>query len=275
MIRYIILHLQKLFRKRKVAFGVLVSGIFFLTLFSIKMHKENSPLEQITQNYAVMILSPIEISIANIKKFCFTQLNDFQSLVQARTENEKLKEKIIKLQEAFLKAKILEQENLELKKKMQFIGSKEIKFKTAKLIAGVYNTSLREAFINAGSKDRIKADCLVFNEDGVIGRVISVNSDNSKIMLLNDRRSYIPAKAISNGNKMIVSGNDSSLLEVKFIAENKAIEIGEVILTSSEANLVPENVPIGKITKIEDDTYQIRPFADLNNFDIVFIYLNE
>jgi rod shape-determining protein MreC len=275
MLRYVILHLQKLFRKRKVIFFAIFFGIFFLAVFSIKLHNENNSLEKTAQNYVVMILSPIEMGISNIKKFCSNQGDEFKNLIQAKKENEKLKEKIITLQDSFLKAKILEQENLDLKKKLQYIASKEIKFKTAKLIAGVYNTSLREAFINAGSKDGIKENCLIFNQDGAIGRVISVNQDNSKVMLLNDSRSYIPAKAISNGNKMIVSGSDGDLLEVKFIAENKSIDIGEVLLTSSEANLVPDNIPIGKIVKADGENYKIKPFANLNNFDIVYIYLHE
>ena len=275
MFRYLVLHLQKFLKKRRTLLILTILGIFLLVSFSISLHRENSLLNQKIQNYIVLISSPFEVGLTEAFNFCSNQINQVKELFSAKKELDQQKEKIVKLKEAFLESKILKQENADLKKKLAYIENKGIKFKTAKLIANFYNSSLKEAFIDAGTKDGIKENNLIFNEDGAIGRVLNVEENNSKIILLNDIRSYIPAKSITNGNKMIISGTGGNLLEVKFISENKVVEIDEVLLTSSEANLVPDNIPIGKVVGSDGEKYLVKSFADLNNFDIVFIYLNE
>ena len=255
--------------------GLTLLGIILLAGLSISLHRENSKLGQSIQNYIVLIASPFEKGLSKAFSFCNQQIEDFNELISAKKELDSLKEKVVKLKEYCLEAKILKQENINLKKKLAYIANKPINFKTAKLLANVYNNSLREAFINAGTREGIKENNLIFNEDGAIGRVLSVGEHSSKILLLNDMRSYIPAKSIINDNKMIISGMGGNLLEIKFISENKKIEIGEVLLTSSEANLVPDNIPIGKVIGSDGEKYFVQTFADLNNFDIVFIYLDE
>jgi rod shape-determining protein MreC len=239
------------------------------------MHQANSSVQRILQNYTIATIEPIQNCITYLSKIYRSQIDDIESLIQAKRENVALKEQLITLQSTLLESKILAQENAALKSQLNYIADKGIKFKTAKMIAGVYNKSLSEAFINAGYKDGITDNALVFNKDGALGRIISINNNNSKVLLLNDRRSYIPAKSLNTGNKMIISGIGKDMLEIKFLAENKEPIEGEVLLTSSEANLIPENIPLGKIIKKAGGGYQVAPFANLNNLDIVHIYINE
>jgi len=241
-------------------------------LFTITLHNQKSTIYSKTENIAVIITSPFEAAIKYCADFIKGSFDAISSLMHARDENIELKHAILKLRDSYITSKILKQENEDLKKKLHYIEDGQVHYKTARLVAGIYNNSLKEAFINAGKRDSIAENSLVFNENGALGRIISVENNSSKVMLLNDLRSYIPVKSITTGNRMLLGGNGDNQLIIKFISENREIEIGEILLTSSEAHLIPDNIPVGKVVGFDGEHYLVKPFNDLSNIDTVFIY---
>ena len=82
--------------------------------------------------------------------------------------------------------------------------------------------------------------------------------------------SSIPVKTLNQDINAIISGqSDSILLKLKFIKENKMPKIGEIIVTSGNADIFPPNIAVGKIYKIEDNIYYVKPFVNFKELEFV------
>ena len=74
--------------------------------------------------------------------------------------------------------------------------------------------------------------------------------------------SNIPAQITRTGEKIIIKGKDkSNELDIPFAPINMDLKLGDVISTSGMASRFKPNIPIGKISSINND--KERKFANV------------
>lgn len=207
--------------------------------------------------YCFLITDAFDQSVEAFKNCFRRDVND--KLFSLQTENVKLRlenEKMLSLM----------QENNELKKMLQLKEEESTDVKFAKVVNIFGNDFTRSALIDAGYDKDIKVDDFAFNEDGLIGRVIEVSEHWSKILLIVDANSNIPAKI--NGVDAMLKGNNSDLLEVTMsLGEIKSEDLAE---TSSYGQVFREKIKIGQVEQKNGEFY-VRPFQNFNALKYVCI----
>jgi rod shape-determining protein MreC len=129
--------------------------------------------------------------------------------------------------------------------------------------------------INKGAHDGINRDDGVVNAKGVVGRVLEVTPFASKIVLITDYTSSVPAMVQRGRWWGIAKGNLTSV-RLEYISQDAPIRVGDRVVTG-EAHSFHSGEPIGIIRKIErSDTglYQtavVTPSADLSALDHVVV----
>ncbi len=89
---------------------------------------------------------------------------------------------------------------------------------------------------------------------GLIGQIIESSYLSSKVLLISDLNSNIPAQITRTGEKIIIKGKDkSNELDIPFAPINMDLKLGDIISTSGMANRFKANIPIGKISSINND----------------------
>jgi rod shape-determining protein MreC len=139
--------------------------------------------------------------------------------------------------------------------------------------------------VDKGSDDGVRVGQPVINEEALIGRVTEVFGGSAQVTLITDTTVKVPARAGRRGIFGIVEpasvGNPTDLV-MKFVPPGARLSPGDRVLTrgtepeDSHASLYPAGLPIGEITRIDNegtDTQEIhlRPFADLRSLDFVQI----
>ncbi|MDP9019166.1 MAG: rod shape-determining protein MreC [Candidatus Eremiobacteraeota bacterium] len=125
--------------------------------------------------------------------------------------------------------------------------------------------------INKGSRDGIGRDDGVVNERGVVGRVVEATPFMSKILLITDYTSSVPAMVQRGRWWGIAKGNLTSV-RLEYISQDVPLRIGDRVVTG-EARSFHSGALIGVVTKIERSEtglYQsavVTPAADLNALD--------
>lgn len=133
----------------------------------------------------------------------------------------------------------------------------------------------RTVTINKGSAAGIRKDDGVLAAGGVVGRVQSVSPFASKVVLITDYTSRLPAVTRRGRYWGIARGNLGSV-RVEYIPQDAKIAIGDVVVTG-EGLSFHSGIPIGTITKIErgDATlYQtaiLKPSASIGALDRVVV----
>lgn len=133
----------------------------------------------------------------------------------------------------------------------------------------------RTVTINKGSTSGVHKDDGVLASGGIVGRVESVTPFASKVVLITDYTSRIPAVTQRGRNWGIARGNLSSV-RVEYIPQDAKIKVGDVVVTG-EGRSFHSGIPIGTIARIErgDATlYQtaiLKPSADIGALDRVVV----
>lgn len=133
----------------------------------------------------------------------------------------------------------------------------------------------RTITIDKGSSSGIHKDDGVVAGNGIVGRIESVTPFASKVVLITDYTSRIPAVTRRGRYWGIARGNLSSV-RVEYIPQDAKIKVGDVVVTG-EGRSFHSGIPIGSIARIErgDATlYQtaiLKPSVDIGALDRVVV----
>jgi rod shape-determining protein MreC len=138
--------------------------------------------------------------------------------------------------------------------------------------------------IDKGSSSGIEADMPVIASDGhggddsgLIGKVESATGNAAIIRLITDSSVSVSARTVGNTAQGVVQpspGNPRDLI-MRYVAKNDTPDVGQVVATAGTVSktddldsIFPPDLPIGRITRIEDQgaptqTPHLRPFVDL------------
>jgi rod shape-determining protein MreC len=98
---------------------------------------------------------------------------------------------------------------------------------------------------------------------GLIGRVIDAGSFSSRILLISDRASIVPARLIRTGQAVIAQGRGDGSIELKPLEVGRnPFQPGDLIITSGTGGLYPPLVPIARVSRLDGDNAIALPLAD-------------
>ena len=227
-------------------------GTTILILFSILlliMGKVNENSLSIFKSYFLDISSGILSLIGkpvNSVSDGFYKIND---IVFLYSENQNLKqenESLNKWKDLALKLLI---ENEELKKLLNSANVDSQKFTTAKVISNSGGSYVKTITINIGSNDGVKVGNPVLNNWGMIGRVVDLGKNASRVLLTVDINSQIPVYFEKSLHRAILVGNNSNMLELKFLKKRVLLADKDRLMTSGEGGVLPRGLPVGVFSK--------------------------
>lgn len=136
--------------------------------------------------------------------------------------------------------------------------------------------------LNRGSRDGIRENMTVLNPQGLVGRVVSVSGTNCEVLLITDPRSGVGSLIQETRTPGIVEGTVGSagISRIIHIPNDTQVEEGQIVVTSGIGSIFPKGIPVGQIISVSTESAglfksaDIRPFADMNQLEEVFIVTN-
>jgi rod shape-determining protein MreC len=84
-------------------------------------------------------------------------------------------------------------------------------------------------------------------DSGLVGRLISVGSSTSRILLVTDFNSHIPIIAVSSNVRAIMSGRNTRDPVLNFLPRKAVLQEGEKVITSGDGGNMPLGLPVGVV----------------------------
>lgn len=178
--------------------------------------------------------------------------------------------------------KLLEEENKELRKQLNFLQKTNYTSLGA-FVIGKNTDPLRNSIvIDKGEKDGVKVGQAVIADNGILaGKIIKADSTTSMVQLINDQQSKIAATIMNNDKSMgILEGGYGLSIQMNFIPQNESILVGDTIITSGLENEIPHGLVIGTVDSVEKEAYQpfqkatISPLINLEKIRAVSIIID-
>ena len=145
----------------------------------------------------------------------------------------------------------------------------------ARVIGFPPENGVQSVMIDKGTKSGVSRDDGVLAADGVVGRVVEAGPFTSKVALLTDFTSTIPA-IVQRGRYWGVAKGNQNSVRLDYVSQDAPLRIGDKVVTG-EARSFHSGALIGTIVKIErsDSTlYQtaiVKPAANFSTLDRVVV----
>ena len=196
-------------------------------------------------------------------------VNQINSLIYIYSNNKNLtieNEELYKWKDLAQKLLV---ENEELIKLLNGINKIPSNFVTARVISNSSGSYIKTITINVGTKHGVNIGNAVVNNWGMIGRIIEVGKQSARVLLVTDINSQIPIYFEKSKHKAIVVGNNSDLLEIKYLKSRVKLFDRERVITSGEGGLLPRGLAVGLYIKNLNDESNKLKVLPTRNWDII------
>ena len=181
----------------------------------------------------------------------------------AASQNAELKRERQAMLQRMIEAKAIFQENLQLKATLQLRERERITVAAGRIVGSSFNSPRRFAILSAGTSDGVRVGMPVRSPSGLVGRIVDAGTLASRVLLVSDRASIVPARLLRGGIPVIAQGRGDGTMDVRPLEVGRnPFKRGDIITTSGTGGLYPPLVPIARIVKLEDDGAVALPLAD-------------
>jgi rod shape-determining protein MreC len=145
----------------------------------------------------------------------------------------------------------------------------------ARVIGTSADTSSEVIYVDRGQRDGLKRNMGVITPDGVVGKVIEVYGDTAQVLLLTDKDSGVGAMLADSRIQSPVGGMGEPLLNMKYVASDDEVKVGEKVVTSGMDRIFPKDLPVGTVVNVKPGMpfkqIRVSPAAKLERLEEVLI----
>lgn len=255
----------QIFKKIEIGFFILLSLLFIVLSKNTKNFADNISF------FFIEVTSPV----VAITSFPFNTtvelLTNFEELVSAKEDNEKLKEENEKLKALLVKTIDIKSENDELRNLIKLVEEKKSDFVAAHVVGRTQGLFSQKIFLDKGKSANIAEGDVVAGTLGLIGRVVDVRDDESRLMLPIDANSRIPIVTTNARARAVLAGNNSNEMQLLYLAKNHGIEIGDTVFTSGDGDAMLPGILVGTVTKVDGKYVGVEMAEDIANVETVSV----
>lgn len=140
----------------------------------------------------------------------------------------------------------------------------------------------RTLVANAGSDHGVQVGYIAVNENGLIGRVVTVGQRSSRVLMVDDYNSRIPVMGEASRVRAVLAGQAARPPDLytapfqmqsprlDFIVGAQSLREGERIITSGDGGLFPRGIPVG-VARRSGDGWRVALAASQQPIDFVRI----
>lgn len=186
----------------------------------------------------------------------------FESKEALRRENAQLKAELLHAQAQLQQFDYVVAQNARLQGILSTTKLDQFNLLLSKVIGTDVNPLKQVLVLDKGTKEGVAVGQTVIDEKGILGQVINVYPDTSRIMLISDDQQSVAVTIKRTGQKAIVTGKGNpQYLSLDYIFKATDVRVGDELISSGLGGRMPAGFPVGRVAKI--DTEQSGNFAQI------------
>jgi rod shape-determining protein MreC len=171
------------------------------------------------------------------------------------TQNERLKDEVLQLEQQLQKLLALEAENNRLKSLLKTSARPGDKIAMVEIMRVAMDPHSHKAVINRGYADNVFEGQPIIDSAGILGQVIRVGPKTSTVLLLTDKQHAIPVQSQRSGARALAVGSgDYNVLQLNHVTATSDFKIGDKLISSGLGLRFPKGYPVGEVIDVQIDT---------------------
>lgn len=143
-------------------------------------------------------------------------------------------------------------ENTRLRALLELRPSVTVRSQVAEVLYDAPDPFSRKVIVDRGTTQGVALGSPVISEAGVLGQVTRVYPLSSEVTLLTDKDAAIPVLNVRSQARSAAYGSGGSFgLELRFMAGNADVLVGDVLVTSGIDGVYPAGIAVAKVLSVE------------------------
>lgn len=237
-----------------------LAGLIALsTLSPERFHGPRLVAQQAAAPLVWLYEAPVK-TVREVIQFC-------ASYLFVHSENARLRQQLLDTDATQRRLDHLEHENSALKQQLKAANWSAQIIATGRVLSHGGGTYLKSILVAAGQSDGVANGQAAVTSAGLVGQVVAVSDNLSRVLVINDFSSRIPVQVNETNTPGIAEGTNDRDLALSFLPINFSGRVGAYVSTSGAGGLFPAGIPVGTLLRGESSdrptAYGVRPFADL------------
>ena len=187
---------------------------------------------------------------------------NFQSYQSLYEQNQELRRELQQRKSWKEAALQLEQENARLLDLNKVRLDPDLTRVTGVVLADSGSPFRQSVLLNVGARDGILDGWATMDGLGLVGRISGVGAKSSRVILLTDASSRIPATIEPSGQSVLIVGDNTLAPPIDFIENPELVRPGDRIVSSGDGKVFPPGLLIGQVAKDPGGRLRVRLAAD-------------
>jgi rod shape-determining protein MreC len=181
-------------------------------------------------------------------------------------EKHRLENELVRYREGYL-------ESLRLQKILKIRENPDTLPVVADVIDREQSPVFRSILINKGTAHGLKVGLPVLSDQGIAGRITECSWHVSRVMLVVDENSKIPALLQQGRTQGILQGAGATGCRLKYIPKKEEVAAGDMVISSGLGGIFPKGIILGVVTaadKREGGLFQsilVQPSVDFSKLE--------
>ena len=212
---------------------------------------------------ALDLTSPVAGALREVHTTASGLVSGAGNYWDAASQNGRLKRQNRAMRQRMIEAKAILQENRQLKAALQLRERNRDAVAAGRIVGSSFTSPRRFAILSAGSSDGVRSGMPVRSADGLVGRIVEAGAIASRVLLVSDRASIVPARILRSGQPVISQGRGDGTIDLRPLEVGRnPFRPGDIIITSGTGGLYPPLIPVARVARLDDDGAIAVPLAD-------------
>lgn len=206
---------------------------------------------------------------------------DYIALVGVRSQNRALLEQLRVMNGRLLTEQEALLSNERLKGLLQLKGTLRYPSVAASIIGEDAAPWFRTLTVDRGASDGLQEGMPVVASDGVVGQLVKVADNTSRVLVVTDHSSAIAVIIQRSRARGVVRGAGNGRLTLEFAIREDDVKVGDQVITSGIGGTFPKGIPVGEVTMVKKGEYgifqtvEVRPAAMISRLEEVLVLLKK
>jgi rod shape-determining protein MreC len=266
---------MEFFKKYGLVFLTGIGMLGALIFYSLNIpHKRSA---NFIEQGVMTVLAPVMKPAARASGFFEDVWDDYLNLMGVRQENLRLREEVKELNARIIATGETVLANQRLEKLLGMKNTIKAPVLTVTIVGEDLSSWFRTVVIDQGSSSGIAEGMAVVAADGVVGQIVKVAPNTSRVLLLSDHTSGIAATIQRSRARGVVKGKGEGLCSLEFTTREEDVKVGDMVVTSGIGGVFLKGIPIGEVTMVKRGEYgifqtvTIRPMVNIAHLEEVLV----
>lgn len=147
----------------------------------------------------------------------------------------------------------VQQQNQQLQSLLGYVEGHKRSSILAPIVGRSSNHWWQQVTLGKGRQDGIQVGSVVMGIGGLVGRITSVTTHTSRVLLVSDPTSQVGVTISRSRDMGFMKGDSEQTAIIQFFEKVPDVRPGDVVTTSPVSKLFPSSLPIGRVQSIDFD----------------------